>query len=335
MLRVARVLVLFGCALAAGACLPSGADAARSVVRGKVRIWTIHYRAHNGERRSAYVALPRWWGPHHAPPAMPLVISPHGRGVTGRRHVRLFGQLPAVGEFAVVSPDGQGRLLSNYSWGAAGQIEDLARMPQIVHLTLPWLRLDRNRVFALGGSMGGQETLLLLARHPGLLAGAAAFDSVADFALQYRQFPRLACRGACRRTWDGPLGLSLQELARRELGGPPRKARRAFELRSPITYARRIATSCVPLQLWWSDKDAIVLDQRRQSERLLGAIRKANPDAPVTAFSGAWRHSAEMRATTRLPVALARFGLLPESYDVTNGVHVREPVSVSAPACGA
>ena len=41
--------------------------------------------------------------------------------------------------------------------------------------------------------MGGQETLLLVARYPHLLAGAAAFDPVVDFALQYRDFPRLAC----------------------------------------------------------------------------------------------------------------------------------------------
>jgi pimeloyl-ACP methyl ester carboxylesterase len=311
--------------LAAGVCLPAGSEAARSIVRGKVRIWTVHYRAHNGVRRSAYVALPRWWGPRHAPPALPLVISPHGRGVTGRRNVGLWGQLPAVGDFAVVSPDGQGRLLENYSWGAAGQIEDLARMPQIVHLTLPWLRVEQHHVYAVGGSMGGQETLLLLARHPRLLAGAAAFDSVTDFALQYRDWPKLSCRHTCRKTWAGSIGKSLQNLARREVGGSPSRARRAFELRSPLTYAQSIASACVPLQLWWSDKDAIVLRQQRQSERLFEQIRKLNPGAPLVGFTSGWRHSAEMRSTTRLPVALARFGLLPPEYDVTKGLHVLEP----------
>ena len=47
-----------------------------------VRIWTIHYLAHNGGRRIAFVLLPRWYGPRHNP-AIPLVISPHGRGVPG------------------------------------------------------------------------------------------------------------------------------------------------------------------------------------------------------------------------------------------------------------
>ena len=69
--------------------------------------------------------------------------------------------------------------------------------------------------------MGGQETLLLLARHPHLLAGAAAFDPVVDFALQYHEFPKLACTATCRKTWDGPVGRSLQALARTELGGSP------------------------------------------------------------------------------------------------------------------
>jgi pimeloyl-ACP methyl ester carboxylesterase len=34
---------------------------------------------------------------------------------------------------------------------------------------------------AVGGSMGGHETLLLLGQYPKLLAGAVAFDSVTNF----------------------------------------------------------------------------------------------------------------------------------------------------------
>jgi pimeloyl-ACP methyl ester carboxylesterase len=296
-----------------------GAWAATSVVHGNIRIWKIAYRAHNGERRYAYVALPRSYGPRHAPP-IPLVISPHGRGVTGRHNVSLWGQLPAVGEFAVVSPDGQGRLLANYSWGSAGQISDLARMPKIVRLALPWLRVAPHRVYAFGGSMGGQEILLLLARYPHLLAGVAAFDPVVDFALQYRDFPKLACTTKCQKTWNGPIGSSLQSLARDELGGPPAKVPYAYELRSPLTYARAIAFSHVPLQVWWSPNDRIVVQQPRQSGRFLKTIMKLNPKADIVGYTGGWRHSAEMRAQTHLPFALATFGLLPERYEKARGV---------------
>lgn len=95
---------------------------------------------------------------------------------------RVWGALPAFGPFAVVDPEGQGRHLSRYSWGWPGQIADLARMPAIVQGAIPGLRIDRSRIYAIGSSMGGQETLLLVARYPRLLAGAAALDSATNMA---------------------------------------------------------------------------------------------------------------------------------------------------------
>ena len=276
-----------------------------------VRRWTIAYRAHDGRRSIAHVLLPAWYGPRDNPP-LPLIISPHGRGLSGLRNAGIWGGLPARGPFAVVNPDARGRKLPRYSWGYAGQIDDLARMPEIVTRTLPWLRVDRTRVYAFGGSMGGQETLLLVARYPRLLAGAAAFDAVTDFTLQYRRFRELSCRGGCRGAWKISLGDGLQTLARREIGGTPKTAPARFRQRSPLTYARRIAHSCVPLQLWWSVADRVVIQPQRQSGRLFWELRRLNPDAPVQAFVGFWIHSAEMRAKSMLPVALAAFDLLPE-----------------------
>lgn len=278
------------------------------------RMWLIHYRAHTGRTRLAYVLLPRWYGPA-SHPSIPLVISPHGRGTDGFANQSLWGDLPGIGGFAVVNPDGEGNHLGAYSWGAPGQIEDLAKMPAIVHDALPWLRIDRSRIFAVGGSMGGQETLLLLAKHPRLLAGAAAFDSLVDFAHQYREFPRLPCNSSCRARLGAPLGSILQGLARTEVGGDPSHAAGAYAARSPLTYARAVADSCVPLQLWWSRRDRIVVDPQRQSRRLLATVRRLNPAAPVEGIEGTWVHSAEMRARTRLPFALARFGLMPPAFD--------------------
>jgi pimeloyl-ACP methyl ester carboxylesterase len=303
-------------AAAVGAALllpaPSGGGGTGRAVVTKIstRVWTIHYRAHTGAKRRAYVVLPSWYGPKHHP-SIPLVISPHGRGVGARANARLWGRLPAKGWFAVVSPDGAGRKLTRYSWGSPGQVEDLARMPTIVSRRLPWLRINQRRIYALGGSMGGQETLLLLARHPRLLAGVAAFDSVTDMARQYRSFLRLPCGKRCRVIWKGPIGRGLQSLARQEIGGIPSRRRTAYALRSPITYARAIARSCVPLQLWWSVSDRIVLNQRKQSGALYAKVVAFNRRAPVEAFVGHWRHSAEMTAAARLPAALAGFGLLP------------------------
>ena len=174
---------------------PSEESTTTSVTRGHVTLWHFAYRSHTGAPRGVWVVLPKWYGPA-LNPTVKLVISPHGRGLDGRANANLWGGLPAKGSFAVISPDGQGRRLGDYSWGSPGQIADLARMPAIARAGLPWLRIDARKIYAFGGSMGGQEALLLLARHPRLLAGVAAFDAVSDFAQQYRSFGKLALQRA-------------------------------------------------------------------------------------------------------------------------------------------
>ena len=91
------------------------------------RVLTFSYRSSAGPVRTAYLVLPAWYGPLRHPP-IPVVISPHGRGVSGSYNLRFWGDLPGRGPFALISPDGQGRRLPFYSWGYAGQIDDLARM---------------------------------------------------------------------------------------------------------------------------------------------------------------------------------------------------------------
>jgi pimeloyl-ACP methyl ester carboxylesterase len=227
---------------------------------------------------------------------IPLVISPHGRGTSARANARLWGDLPGLGGFAVVNPAGEGRRLGLYSWGDPGQIDDLARMVTIVRAH--GVDVDPRRVYAVGGSMGGQETLLLLARHPRLLAGAAAFDPDTDMARRYWDFAGL--RG----------GERLQAFAREEIGGTPLSDPNAYAVRSPDTYARQIALSGVPLVLYWSTRDRVITDQVDETGALANEILGWNPDAPLTVFRGAWRHTAEMRWTRRLPGALVRLGLL-------------------------
>jgi poly(3-hydroxybutyrate) depolymerase len=273
-----------------------------------VRIWPIHYRTHDGRSRRAYVVLPRWYGPHDHPP-LPLVISPHGRGVPAIDNVHVWGNLPAVGRFALVNPEGQGRRLTLYAWGDPGDIRDLAAMPKLIRHRLPWLRIDPNRIYAFGGSMGGQETLLLVARYPRLLAGAAAFDAPTNMKARYYAFPELR------------FGESLQDRARIEIGGTPLTDPRGYAIRSPADWARRIAFSGVPLQIWWSKVDRIVTGQAHQSGALYRSILRLNPAAPVEQFVGTWKHTAEMRAATRLPLALRLFGLMPPAEHHAGGLH--------------
>jgi poly(3-hydroxybutyrate) depolymerase len=269
-----RFLPIVAALLLAG---PAAAHAA-------TRTWTVHYTAADGSRRGATVLLPAGYGPARHP-AIPLVISPHGRGASGIANAKRWGDLPGRGGFAVVNPDGLGK----YSFGAPGQIDDLARMPELITRALPWLRIDRRRIYAVGSSMGGQETLLLVARHPGLLAGAIAIDAVVDLARRYDEAPE------------------LQSVVRRAVGGTPTDSPAAYDACSPLRLAADIARSGVALQVWWSGEDQVIASQDEVSRALLAALE----GACVSGFEGAWAHSADMQADTMLPTALARLGLLP------------------------
>ena len=283
MLRLLVVLV-------AALLVPAAANAG-------VRTLTFDYRTHSGTVRPAYLVLPSWYGSRRHP-RIPLVISPHGRGVDGRYNLRFWGAIAARGPFAVVSPDGQGRKLGPaYSWGWRGQIDDLARMPLLATHAFPWLRIDPKRIYAIGDSMGAQEALLLAARMP--LAGVAAFDPVSDMAARYR-------------TWSVTPGeLDLPAKARMEFGGSPASAPHAYALRSPMSYARAIARSRTPVQLWWSTKDAVITDQDMQSVRFYN--RLVTLDARVARVVGDWAHGHAMHPETDLPAALACFGLIPRA----------------------
>src|SRR5436190_1404277 len=262
-----------------------------------VQVLRFAYPSHAGVSRTAYLVLPAWYGPDRHPP-LPAVISPHGRGVSGAYNLRFWGDLPARGPFALISPDGQGRRLPLYSWGYAGQIHDLARMPASAGKAFPWLAIDRARVYAIGDSMGAQEVLLLAARRGVRLAGVAAFDPVTDMALRYR------------RWFVTPGEHALPAKARVEFGGTPAQLPQAYEARSPRAYVGAIARSGIPLQLWWSRRDSVITDQVAETAVFYRRLVAVAPGAPAQQIVGYWEHAHEMHPGTQLPPALACFGLV-------------------------
>jgi dipeptidyl aminopeptidase/acylaminoacyl peptidase len=290
-----KVLIGTGvAALLSGAALAAtGNNPHHPISASGVRTLVIAYRAHDGRTSHATVLVPRWYGPRKHP-ALPLVISPHGRGLWGSTNAKLWGDLPTRGGFAVINPDGEGEhLCGRFSWGAPAEIDDLARMPEIVHHALPWLRIDPTRIYAVGGSMGGQESLLLLGRHPHLLAGVVAVDPAVDFARRYRDF-----------------GPDQRRLARREVGGTPASVPERYAERTVFTYVRTIARSRVPLEIWWSRADKIIVQSPLHSGLLIKRIRHLNPDAPLLVHTGTWRHTHPLRWNRQLPAMLAGLGLL-------------------------
>ena len=115
---VGLAIVLSACVVGIASWLGSASTMYKAVliprlmVSRAVHVWAFVYRAHDGSHRRAYVVLPAWYRARRDP-LLPLVISPHGRGVSPRANVKLWGDLPAVGPFALVSPEGEGL----YSWG--------------------------------------------------------------------------------------------------------------------------------------------------------------------------------------------------------------------------
>jgi poly(3-hydroxybutyrate) depolymerase len=278
------------------AAVAAATAAAASTAHAGVRTLTFAYRSSAGVPATAYLVLPSWYGPRRHP-AVPFVISPHGRGVSGRYNLRFWGAIADRGPFVVVSPDGHGRKLPFYSWGWRGQIDDLARMPQLARAAFPWLHIDARRVYAIGDSMGAQEVLLLAARHDVKLAGVAAFDPVSDMAARYT-------------AWSVTPGeQQLPAVARIEFGGAPGSAPALYAARSPIDYVGAIARSRVPIQLWWSRRDAVITDQTIQSERFYDRVLALG--ARVRRVVGDWAHGHAMHPQTHLPAALACFGLIP------------------------
>jgi pimeloyl-ACP methyl ester carboxylesterase len=312
-----------------------------------VRPWLVHYLGWDGKTaRQAWIVIPSGWGPTRPPAPAPLVISPHGRNNAGWNNALSYWQdLPADGPFILICPDGLGRAHDKatdpfdqpplnpgmFSYGYAKEIDDLARMPQIVEATLPWLHVDLERIYTLGSSMGGQETLLLAARYPnalasgtGQLAGAAAFDAPCDMAVQcaYLSHQPPAPSG------ENPA--SFAALMLEEVGSKPgdvsgfNKTPRIHQLlaelptnqslwdeRSPLNYVSALANLSFRLQLYWSSADIVVGNQAtEQSGKLYTQIKAAHPAATVTEVVGTWTHSDEFVPGGKLAEALTALGLI-------------------------
>jgi pimeloyl-ACP methyl ester carboxylesterase len=324
---------------------------------GRVRPWLVHYLAWDGATaRQAWIVLPSAWGPTNRPPPAPLVISPHGRNNLGWNNAVSYWQdLPADGPFILICPDGLGRAHNRatdpyeqpptdpglFSYGYSKEIGDLARMPQIVQATLPWLHVDLERVYVLGSSMGGQETLLLAARHPralaagtGRLVGAAAFDAPCDMSTQCAYLTHLPATSNSNP--PGVAALMLEEIGAKpaDLSGFNQAAgfynrktkthttigqlleklprnQSLWDERSPLSYVDTLAALPFPLRLYWSTKDTVVGNQAtKQSGKLYAKIKAANPSADLEQVEGDWAHSVEFVPNGKLGQTLSNFGLI-------------------------
>jgi poly(3-hydroxybutyrate) depolymerase len=252
----------------------------------------LTYSAWDGALRTVVLLLPNSYH-QGSTKTLPVVISPHGRDEDCFYTARHWGTLPTLYDFAVVCPEGEGHdqgvRTGDYSYACPGQVSDLMNMPAYVQKKLPWVHFDYDRVYAAGDSMGGLEVLALLARYPDRLAGVAAMDGVADLATRYSEMRTSASSAD-----------SMADLVS-SVGGTPSQAPFQYAIRSPLDFARTLAFSHVPLQIWWSRTDAVVIDQAtHQTGLLYKRIKALDPTSPVTQVVHSVAHGYEFSQKTGL-----------------------------------
>jgi pimeloyl-ACP methyl ester carboxylesterase len=256
-----------------------------------VQTIVVSYSAWNGTALAATLVLPLDYSAENATP-LPCIVQPHGRGSRPAYAASLWGDLPTRYGFAVICPDAVGEDGTANSWAAPGQIDDVVRMPDTVEAAVPWVRFDRRRLYLVGSSMGGQESLVGLARAPDHFAAVAAFDGAADLAARYRDM------GAAGQRGD-------QAKLRHELQGVPAQRRFAYQQRSPLSFCRTLATCGVPLRIAWSTADQIVTrGADTQFGRLCRRLRAVAPEVPLTEVISALPHGQALPAD---PMAVVDF----------------------------
>lgn len=231
-----------------------------------VRSW---YDAWNGRRRELRIAVPT--AALAAGRPVPLLVTTRPAGLSlfcTDENMRLAGR----SGFALACPSGQGVVTRSFSYGAAGQIADLARMPALVAERVPDLAVDGSRVYLAGSSMGGTEALLVALRYPGAYARVASLDPITDLGRRF-----------------GSLPMDRRLLLQAECDGPPLLQPGCYTARSPQALIGG-GDRAGAIALWYSTRDP-VSGEPWQVPRFADAL--AERGAPGFAVRvGRWGHGA-------------------------------------------
>ena len=258
------------------ATLLSAGATAQTQSRANVIVVKTVYRAWNGDLRRLHIVYPAGYSELRPGERLPLVIALHGAG-GGANCDTSFGKTPARYRFVVACLEGQGAATKSFSYGAPGQIRDQLRLPTLVHLRLPHLPLDPNRVIIVGASMGGLEALLAADLDPQLFAAVVALDAPVDLAAHYQN---VAPRGEPNLKTKAMLA---------ECGGTPELVADCYAMRSPLARMTRFGDTRIPLIMWWSSRDSIA-GSEDGAPAYLAAMQTNFPSHPIYARIGAWEH---------------------------------------------
>jgi hypothetical protein len=196
--------------------------------------------------------------PSQADGELPLIIVPHAANFSAEETSAYWEPFISRKGFIAAFPIGHGRVDDLCSFGWRGQMADLANLPSL--LSNSGYQIDMSRIFAVGLSMGGQESLLLAGMHPEMISGIVAFNPVVDLKQIYIHS-------------DTP-----SVVISNELGKSPAEIPDEYENRSPIKFYATI--SQVPTLLYWDSNDVMIPHQKElHCGKLHAIIKKEFPNS--------------------------------------------------------
>lgn len=222
--------------------------------------------------------------PSPAPSNKPLIVALHGSGATGLDLCNFLAMEADARDWFIVAPDTVGRIALNhglpsgrYNYGWIGAQRDV--IDSINHMRANY-SIDASHIYAIGNSMGGQMTTLMLAKYPDVFAAAATWSAVTDLTIWHGQLivhPKLD--GSTCTTMPHPLGpYCLDEYVQDEVGGTPAALPFDYQRRSPLQMAANLRL--IPLKMWHHQLDTLV--PIAHSTDLRNAVNATNPPVAVT-----------------------------------------------------
>ena len=221
---------------------------------------------------------------------LPLLVAAHPAG----------GASTCADQMAQLS--GQGVVTRAFSYGAPGQIADLAAAPRLIAGRLPGMKLDARRLYIVGSSMGGTEALLVGLRYPNAYRETVALSPVTDLGFRFNSLP-LVRRGQLEA----------------ECAGSPMVRGACYVERSPIALIGRRAVGSTILSVWYSTDDPVSGAPQQVPRFVVSARRLMGPDQlrvrVGTGGHGALWDRADYRAAWLIDLGLVPRGALPATTD--------------------
>jgi len=231
----------------------------------------------DNSKKEMLLALPLRWDINKR---YNLIISPHFFGATYFENYYL-GAASMIEPFKgwqgiaskynvlIAIPLGHGRVLDRISLAYEGQMKDLSELPYLLELK----GYKIGKVYAGGISMGGMETLTLVGKYPKIFTAAFSYNGIADLSSWYEDI-------IAGKTDKKMIDMSVPKLIIEEIGSTPQKNQEEYLKRSAINYIENL--SKVPIMIYWSEKDSIVVNQQtKQTKMLADKIRLNNPKAEI------------------------------------------------------